>query len=434
MKKWKTIQVVLLIISVIAMLYGCQARNSNSGLPPRKVVEKEDADRTSKAKNKRLVVWQAQDMAQNYAERFKQQNQGWEAEVDEINEEMICELALTALASGNAPDLFVLKVSQLGNFRMLDVFEDLLPHPYNAARYKPSIYGYQWERGLSLDRKHLLALPHFSVPMVTYYRQDIFKELGLPSEPEELGDYMEKPENYINLLTKLKEHGRWGVSWAHQISELAGSGMGYFDSAMNFTRNNRSYASILQCAKDIRQNGLESNINYWTEWDRKEVRNGNVVMLMIASWGTGLLEEWAPDTYGKWRVTRLPLGIRGYWDEASLSITKDSPHKEAAWEYLKLVCEDSWGRLSADGEYQSGFLGGQRENAVYDKIASGMPVPFPTSLDGDAEKLWNSEIDRYLESDDSAEDTLIRIEQQVHEVFGRERAIVKNYLGQGSVK
>ena len=66
---------------------------------------------------------------------------------------------------------------------------------------------------MSIHGKKLLGMPWDVTPTVYYYRSDIFEELGLPSEPEDLGTYIQDSENFLNLVQKPKASGKYAFEW-----------------------------------------------------------------------------------------------------------------------------------------------------------------------------------------------------------------------------
>lgn len=92
---------------------------------------------------------------------------------------------LNAMASGQAPDLFMLTQEQLG------VFSDkILVIPYAAVSQSEFLNSYVDEGQLFLTPQGALALPFAIDPLVMYWNRDIFTAAGLASPPQSWNDFL----------------------------------------------------------------------------------------------------------------------------------------------------------------------------------------------------------------------------------------------------
>jgi multiple sugar transport system substrate-binding protein len=132
--------------------------------------------------------------------------------------------------------------------------------------------------------------------------------------------------------------------------------MGIFDKNMNFVRNTPGYAKMLSAIRTIKADNLACYINIWDENGHEAIRNNEIAMVYLGSWGEFNLESWAPNTKGKWRATRLPFGIYAVDGTPALAISKNSKHKELAWELVKTIVEGDQKNFSKLINNKSAFL------------------------------------------------------------------------------
>lgn len=144
----------------------------------------------------------------------------------------------TTLAAGEgAPDAVQVEQNQFARYSTGDLVEDLLQPPYNASRYQDGTSEYNWERWKSVDGERLLGMPWDVTPGVFYYREDLYEQVGLPSEPEALGEFLKDPENVITAAQTLASSGMYMFEWRDSPAVQYGDAIGYFDSEYNWLRN-----------------------------------------------------------------------------------------------------------------------------------------------------------------------------------------------------
>jgi len=112
-------------------------------------------------------------------------------------------------------------------------FEDLSQSKYDIENIKSLFSNQQLEQCMSFDNKNLISLPFTESPMVTYYRSDILEQHGIPTDPKELGDFMEKPEGWLTIAKELRKDNIWALQWKDEFIKMVLSGQGYFDKDMN---------------------------------------------------------------------------------------------------------------------------------------------------------------------------------------------------------
>lgn len=253
--------------------------------------------------------------------------------IDDFNNE-----CLSALSSGTGPDILFFDSSFFDQYTVNGILEDLLKEPYLAGRYEKDFPEDVWESNKSVDGKSILAMTFLTSPYVTYYRDDIMKENGFPSDPEEFGKFIEKPENLLAIAKKIKPKGQYIFQWPTDLPNLLGSSVGVFDRNLRFVRNTDEFAEVLDIAKESHKSGFELEASFWEERGKKAVQDSKLVMMFnLGSWGFDSIQSYAPEQAGKWKATKPPLGIYAWQADTKIAISSQSRNKEIAWKFVEYV-------------------------------------------------------------------------------------------------
>lgn len=354
----------------------------------------------------------------------------------------------TALASGSgAPDIAEVEQGQFTRYVTGGVLENLLDEPYNAGQFKELVPEYNWERWMSPDGTQLLGMPWDSTPGVWYYRSDIMEELGLPSDPDELGEYIQDGENFLTLAQVLAASGKQAFEWRDGPIHWAGDEIGYFDSELNWIRDNDKLVQILDYTKRGNQLGWAPHMGAFTDEGKQLVLSGQLVGMALGSWGARQLESDFPELAGKWRVTNLPFGINFPIGGSSFVIPAQSPNKDAAWVYMQWVMrsENAWkiwtshsiqpgytdiAQLEWYAEQPNDYLGGQQDYKLYEKLAQQVPTKRLNPLDGRGWELWVPRILDALDKNIDSRTTLQLAKEDAESMLKDDIDNLRKQLGQ----
>lgn len=350
----------------------------------------------------------------------------------------------TAVAAGTgAPDVVLLEQSYFSKFNGTDALVDLLPTPFDAGRYRDDFPQNLWEKFHSLDRKKLLALPVDAPPGVMYYRSDIMEENGFPSDPDELGTYMEDPENFMNMAQTLKAQGKYIIDYDTQMLDLL-SDSRYFDKDLNYTHNGDKYVQGLDLSKKVKQLGLAGNFS-GDAWSQA-MNNGKIAMTWSASWYMVYLKQDSKDNSGRWRVTRQPLGTNSVGGGSALAIPAQSKNKEAAWAFIEYALTTIEGQkefikfnsipafkpalqIPEIADSTEEFLGGQKANALFASLVDKLPPDYPSSLDSAAGKIWGPGIEKAMKTNQDSRAALKQIADDVDKAVASDKAKLLKEMG-----
>lgn len=335
----------------------------------------------------------------------------------------------TTLAAGSgAPDVAEVEMYQFSRYMTGNVLENLLAEPYNAGQYKDLVSDFNWERWMTPDSKKLLGMPWDMTPGVYYYRADIFEELGLPSDPTELGDYMQDPENWMNLVQVLKANGKYFMEWTDGPIVWAGDEVGYFDGQLNWTRNTDKMVQVMDLTKRGNQLGWAPHIGYGSDEGKQLVKKGDLVGIVAGSFGAREIANTFPELSGKWRVTRLPAGINVGMGGSSFVMPSQGKNKEAAWAYMQWCMRSEeawkiWTKYSIQPGYKdiaqkdwyintkNEYLGGQEEYKLYEGLKDSIPVKHLTPIDGKGWEVFIAAVGDALKKNTDSKTVMQKIQE-----------------------
>lgn len=340
---------------------------------------------------------------------------------------------LTSLAAGaGAPDVAMIESPWIGQFAARGGLADLLQPPFNAGRYKDDVIPYKWSQATTPDGR-LIAIPWDIGPATMFYRADIFQEVGLPFEPEDVRNHIDTWEAYIEAGKKVTiPNKRFMYTDAAVIFSL------YFNQHNYFTKDTYELAIntpenlyMLQVCQQVRQAGIDANVAQWgPEWQAM-LGNGSIVTELLGCWFGGFLKSWiAPDTAGKWRIAPIPGKLGVNWGGSFLAIPEQSKNKELAWafvEYALLTAEAQNAMFKAVDYFPSyipafddpmysepdPWFGGQRTRLLWIEVANATPDVVVTPLDRQVADILGAEITRIIDQNLDPETSLQQVEEKI---------------------
>lgn len=428
--------VVTLIISIILISCGWKGQSGKGNIQDDIVDETNDDIIT-------LELWSHYDIAKPIIEAFEKENTNIKINVKVFDyEQYELEYKKSLVEEVGSADLMLIDSNHYGSFNSIKGLENLLEPQYTAINYKEDFDKELWELGKSMDKKELLGLPIASAPIVTYYREDIMKKYGFPSEPEELAEFMKDKDNWINMGETLAKDGIYTVQWAGEIIRISNSNMPYFNEKLEYQRDNDEFKESISIAREARLKGLSPFADIWSDQGMQLLKDDKFAMLYLGSWGGRELELMVPEQAGKWRMTSLPFGKYGWNNASILSIPENSKNKDAAWKFMEFYTfkyddKERVGSVSAYLPFRGNehvynmkneYLGGQQEQKFYEDIMA-LTEEYPvTALDDEAFKLWDRVVNVGIDEDHTNEQIMENIRNEIGTVFKKEKEILLNEI------
>lgn len=345
-------------------------------------------------------------------------------------------LQTTLTAGRGAPDVSHMEQGNFTRFQSEGLLEDLFKPEYNIQRYYDLQPEYNWHRWKSWDGKRQLGIPWDLTIFVWYYREDLYEQVGLPTDPEELGEFLQDTDNVLYAARVLAANNMYMYEWRDSPAIQYGDGIGYFDRELNYLRNNERMAELLDIVKQGVQIGWAPQISVLFSDEGKQLtQQGRVASFPAGTNGARHLREVIPEQSGKWRVTKLPLGVHAAAGGSTFVLTSQSDNKEAAWAFMEFINFDEeawkiytehavqpgWKHITVLDWYQNHtdeYLGGQKDYAFYETLVDTLPIRTVNPLEGAA---WGIYIDKVNESIDNNIDSRTTL-QQIEDITMRQLA------------
>ncbi|XEC93558.1 ABC transporter substrate-binding protein [Paenibacillus tarimensis] len=399
---------------VLLLITGCNPAESPA---PPILIEPVTENKTEPEPDAIVRVWSYFDLPE-LEESVKKEFPTVDIEIQTFEYENFTDAYIEALVNGTAPDVMVIDNGRAGYFNTIEGLDNLLDPPYNAGEYWSAIPEHL--RGLyrSFKGGRFIAVPMKLDAAVTLYRADIMEQYGFPSEPDELTAFIKDADNLVKMAETLKKDGKYIFTTASDPVNIVSFAGNILNEELAFTRTSPAYGDSIELARIIQRGELSLQHSIWSEQGKAAVQEGRVAMLFLGQWGVQLLQEWSPETKGKWRMAQLPFGVYGFAGGSSVAVSSQSRHKELAWEVVKRMTSPD---LGVSEDERSPFLGGQNTGPIISESLRNMKVQIPTPFDHELEKLWWDSVNILVWSEHSIEKEFTRLEQEVERIIGDKR-------------
>lgn len=283
-----------------------------------------------------------------------------------------------AIASGDTPDLFLFPNWIIPSFSSIDgLLTDLNEINSNAiSEIREGTVQGPWDTVNSPARESVYFVPLNSSPTVLYYRTDLFRKAGLPTNP----DAVESKLNSWNAVASL------GKAYKSKTNRsLLGQPIDIFDSIVQlkapaYFNNKGQYVgdknpqikkAFDYVAKAMKE-GWIGKLDDESGTLEKAVKSGSVGAVLGGPDIGQSLQEWMPKLAGKWAVASVPEG------------TTDSGILSAAIPAMK-------SNTASTMELIRWLSGAQAQNLAYNQFGF-----FPANLEALSETEWLNEKDAYF--------------------------------------
>ena len=340
----------------------------------------------------------------------------------------------SALVAGTgAPDVAMVEGAYISQYRDSKALCDL--SLLGAAGFEDDFVSFKWEQATSSDGKRHVAIPWDLGPTLYYYRTDVFKEVGLPTDPDEVAKLMSTWDGVLKVAKAVSIPGkRWFLPSAAYPYQWLFINRDYYDEKLNLKLERPGDLDCLKACLDIRKNGWDMNVDMWSGEAYAAYAAGTCVSVAAGSWFSGFLKtDIDPKGAGNWGATVLPGGMPNVnWGGSFLVIPEQSTNKEAAWAFVSYMLATSEGQNTmfkavdyfpaykpaweaAPELYKDGdpYFGGQAPNAIATKIAADVPVVYNTIMDVTAEGYLYSSFNAGAEAGETPEQIRQRLGRDV---------------------
>ncbi|MEO7588280.1 MAG: extracellular solute-binding protein [Arachnia sp.] len=249
-------------------------------------------------------------------------------------------LTTTFTAGSGLPDISGVKGEDIAFFReQAKYFVDL--NTIGAKDIQSSYLDWKWAQASTTDGKQL-GIPIDIGPTALFYRFDVFKEAGLPSEPAELAAAIRTWDEYFalgkELLAKKPDTylirntgGLFDTIWKQ-------SGKGFIDENNVFIGGEDHIRQAWDTAVKGLKAGIVASLESNTADTAAAVNAGKLPADFGASWHLADLIVDAPETTGKWHVCEHP-GDATNNGGSFLTIPEGAKDPAASFELIKFILD-----------------------------------------------------------------------------------------------
>ena len=173
----------------------------------------------------------------------------------------------------NVPDLVGLNSNIATYFPDEDQFVDL--RTLGAGAIQHDYLDWKWSQATAPDGK-VIALPIDTGPTALFYRADLFKQAGLPYEPQDVSSKLKTWDDYIQAGQQLQRATNGKAYMFDNISNVYGQILGqgtrrYFDKTNTFIGNQSHVRRAWDYAVKVHQLGLSADAtNYFDRVERRD--------------------------------------------------------------------------------------------------------------------------------------------------------------------
>jgi cellobiose transport system substrate-binding protein len=304
---------------------------------------------------------------------------------------------LTTMTGGRSvPDITGIKGEDIASFLPdADRFVDL--NTLGAKDVASQYLAWKWKLGQTKDGKQI-GFPIDIGPTAMFYREDLFAEAGLPTDPDKVAAQVKTWDDYYALGTELHKAlpKTFLVNNASSVfSNAVGQGTKRFiDENNHFIGDQEHIRGYWDLSVKPYRLGLDAKIND-NSWNAA-VGNGSLGTELGAAWHALDIEQAAPNTKGLWRVAPMPSGPANNGG-SFLALPRQCRNPEVAFKiitWLLSPANDARGFTDAalfpaapaayelpaltDGDP---FFGGQKIIDVFGPAAKGIPIAYEAPAD-----------------------------------------------------
>lgn len=242
---------------------------------------------------------------------------------------------LTAIKAGSgAPDLMQAEYQKIPTLVSADAIVDIKKDvdASTTSKFSKGVLS-----SVTLGSDALYGIPQDSGPMMFYYREDIFKKLGI-SVPTTWAEYAAAakkvhdadPKSYLGTFSSAD-----AGEFAGLTQQAGASWWGSNGNAWSVDIDSKAATKVASYWGGLVQSGVIDNEPQYTPAWNKGLADGTQVGWVSAVWAPGVLSGNAPGTAGKWRMAPLPQwsagqDATGNWGGSAIAVTSQSKHVAAA--------------------------------------------------------------------------------------------------------
>jgi cellobiose transport system substrate-binding protein len=299
---------------------------------------------------------------------------------------------------------------------------------------------WKWGQATTADGK-TLGLGTDTGPMALCYRQDLFKEAGLPTDPAEVGalwtswdDYNTVGEQY---QAKAPKNSHWVDTATNFFNAVISSETSKFSDANGelIYEDSPQVKEAWDLSVKVAQSDITAKMSAWTDDWNKGFSTGTFATISCPAWMQGYIQGQAGDKgKGKWNIAVAPAA--GNWGGSYLGIPKGAAHPAEAFELAKFLTSagaqekvfttagnfpSNTGAVSSAGvtSFVSDYFGpGAEAGKIFGQEATSIPVQTVGPNDGIVQNAISTGLQRIEQQGANPDESWQKVVNDVNKAVG----------------
>ncbi|MGR9049707.1 sugar ABC transporter substrate-binding protein [Halobacillus faecis] len=273
-----------------------------------------------------------------FSKDFEEKNEGLTVDVQAIPWDTAHDKLLTAVASGNGPDVVQLGTTWVPEFAEAGALLDLSEYMEDYPNFAKENYFDGSVTTMEHDDQ-VVGIPWYADTRVIYYRKDILKEAGYEEAPktwDELKDaaqtLADRGEDSYGLdIDRNDQITPFIFAWQNGYEANLEEGKLNFDSP-EFKEAIQYYTSYFEEGISQKQEGKDIV---------EAFKDGSKPMFFSGPWMINIINDQAPDLEGKWSTAVMPTKETNTssMGGANLSIFESSDNVEGALKFISYMTD-----------------------------------------------------------------------------------------------
>ncbi|WP_337193698.1 sugar ABC transporter substrate-binding protein [Halobacillus litoralis] len=273
-----------------------------------------------------------------FSKDFEEKNEGLTVDVQAIPWDTAHDKLLTAVASGNGPDVVQLGTTWVPEFAEAGALLDLSEYMEDYPNFAKENYFDGSVTTMEHDDQ-VVGIPWYADTRVIYYRKDILKEAGYEEAPktwDELKDaaqtLADRGEDSYGLdIDRNDQITPFIFAWQNGYEANLEEGDLNFDSP-EFKEAIKYYTSYFEEGISQKQEGKDIV---------EAFKDGSKPMFFSGPWMINIINDQAPDLEGKWSTAVMPTKETNTssMGGANLSIFESSDNVEGALKFISYMTD-----------------------------------------------------------------------------------------------
>jgi cellobiose transport system substrate-binding protein len=225
-----------------------------------------------------------------------------------------------------------------------DQFVDFNSLP-ESGQLKSTFYDWKWNLATSHDGK-TVGLGTDIGPEAICYRSDLYKEAGLPYQPDQVAAQMKSWDDFINF-GKQYEASSSKPSKSHFVDSAASifstavyQGNEAYDKPDGTpdVENSDGVQNAWKFATDAAAAKITAGLQQFSDPWNKAFQSGAFATIACPAWMAGYIKGQAGDAYkGKWNIAPVLPGGSTNWGGSWVGVPSSAKNKDAAIKFVEWV-------------------------------------------------------------------------------------------------